>query len=242
MDILAIGAHPDDCELFMGGTLAKMAALGYQVAIADLTRGECATRGTPEGRGMEAEQAAKILGLTKRIPLDLGDSRVGLDPDHRTEVVRLLRRERPMLVFSHGSEDRHPDHERVCRLVREAYFFANVAGFDSGQERFRPAALIEFMGNTLVSHVSPSFIVPINESFQQKIEALRAYKSQFYDPQAASPETWIGSKAYFDQIEARARHWGSLIGENYGEAFSYRGLLAVGDPVPFFREAGAKGG
>jgi bacillithiol biosynthesis deacetylase BshB1 len=242
MDILAIGAHPDDCELFMGGTLAKMAALGYKVAIADLTRGECATRGTPEMRRMEAEQAAKVLGLTKRIPLDLGDSRVGLDPADRTEVVRLLRRERPLLVFSHGPDDRHPDHERVCRLVREACFFANVAGFDTGQKRFRPAALVEFIGNTLFSHVTPSFIVPINETFEQKVESLRAYKSQFYDPQGTAGETWISSKVYFEQIEARDRYWGSLIGENYGEAFSYRGLLAVGDPVPFFKEAGGKGG
>jgi len=240
MDVLAIGAHPDDCELFMGGTLARLADLGYEVAIADLTRGESASRGTPEVRRNEAEQAAMILGVAKRICLDLGDGQIGLDPKHRVEVIRLLRTERPLLVFAHSPDDRHPDHERAGRLVREACFFAYVEGFDTGQERFRPTALIEFIGNTVGGPPKPSFAVPIGKTFDRKMKALRAYKSQFYDPEYAAPETWISSKLYFEQIEARARYWGSLIGENYGEAFCYQGLLALSDPVAFFKEMGAR--
>lgn len=242
MDVLAMGAHPDDCELFMGGTLAKLADLGYRVAVADLTRGECASRGTAETRRREAEQAAAILGLAERFALDLGDGRIGLEPDHRAEVVRLLRAKRPTVVFAHNPDDRHPDHERAGRLVREACFFANVEGFETGQERFRPTALIEFVGNTVGVPPTPSFIVPISETFDRKIESLRAYKSQFYNPEFDGPGTWISSKAYFEHIEVRARYWGSLIGENYGEVFCYRGLLAIGDPVAFFKAMGVKGG
>jgi len=242
MDVLAIGAHPDDCELFMGGTLAKLADRGYRVAVADLTRGELASRGTAETRRKEAEQAAAILGLAERFSLDLGDGRIGLDPEHRTQVVRLLRDQRPTVVFAHGPDDRHPDHERASRLAREACFFANVEGFETGQERFRSAALIEFVGNTVGSPPTPSFVVPISETYSRKIEALRAYESQFYNPELDGPDTWISSRAYFEHIEAWARYWGSLIGENYGEVFCYRGLLAVGDPVAVFKEMGAKGG
>jgi len=236
MDVLAIGAHPDDCELFMGGTLAKLADRGYQVAIADLTRGDYASRGTAELRHDEAQRSAAILGLTKRISLDLGDTRVGLDPAHRTEVVRVLRAERPALVFTHGADNRHPDHTRTCHLVREACFLANVAGLDTGQERFRPAALIEFVGGTIGPPPPPSFVVPINETFARKMEALRAYKSQFYDPEFIGPDTLLSSKAYFRQIEAQARHWGSLIAENYGEPFYMRASLALEDPVAHFRK------
>jgi bacillithiol biosynthesis deacetylase BshB1 len=242
MDVLAIGAHPDDCELFMGGTLAKLSDLGHEVAIADLSRGECASRGTPEIRAREAEQASKILGLAKRICLDLGDTRIGLDAEHRVKVVNLLRAERPFLVFTHSPDERHPDHGHANRLVREACFFAYVGGVDTGRGRFDPATLIEFIGDTLAAPPSPSFVVPIGETFSRKMESLRAYESQFHNPDFIGPDTWHSSKGYFEQIEARARYWGSLIGENFGEGFCYRGTLAIGDPVAFFRNARAKGG
>lgn len=241
MDVLAIGAHPDDCELFMGGTLAKLSDLGYQVAIADLSRGERASRGTPETRRQETERASEILGLARRISLDLGDTQIGLNPDHRTDVIRLLRAERPSLIFTHSADERHPDHDRAHRLVREAFFLAHVAGVETGQEPFEPSALIEFLGDNLGVHPTPSFVVAINETFSRKMDALRAYKSQFYNPEFIGPDTWHSSKGYFEQIEARARYWGSLIGENFGEAFRYQGALAVRDPVGFFRNAAAKG-
>ncbi len=241
MDVLAIGAHPDDCELLMGGTLAKLAERGYRVAVADLTRGECGSRGTPEMRSAEAAEAARILGLTKRIALDLGDSRIGLDPGHRLELVRLIRAERPTLIFSHGPDERHPDHRRACQLVREACFFANVAGFDTGQERFGPAALIEFVGGTLAAPPTPSFVVPINETIEKKMAAMRAYKSQFYNPEFEGPETRLSRKGFDQFIESVARFWGTLIGENYGEAFVMRGIPAIEDPVAHFREKAGKG-
>jgi len=235
MDILAIGAHPDDCELFMGGTLATLCDLGYKVAVADLSWGECSSRGTPEVRQREAEQAAKILGLAKRFSLDLGDTQIGLDADHRVKVINLIRAERPFLVFTHGPEERHPDHDRTNRLVREACFFSYVGGLDTGQERFRPAALIEFVGHWTADLPKPSFIVPVGETFSRKMEALRAYASQFHGPGVAGPDTWISSKSFLDSVELQARFWGSLIGENFGEAFFYRGFLALTDPVAFFR-------
>ena len=235
MDVLAIGAHPDDCELFMGGTLAKLSDLGYEVGIADLSRGECGSRGTPKIRQREAEKAARILGLAKRLSLDLGDTRIGLEPDHRVKVINLIRAEQPFLVFTHGPDERHPDHDRANRLVREAFFLAHVVGVATGLEPFEPVALIEFLGDTQGVPPPPSFVIPINETFSRKMDALRAYKSQFYNPGFAGPDTWHSSKGYFEQIETRARYWGSAIGENWGEPFYYRDALAIGDPVGFFR-------
>ncbi|MBM3333055.1 bacillithiol biosynthesis deacetylase BshB1 [Candidatus Sumerlaeota bacterium] len=240
MDVLAIGAHPDDCELFMGGTLAKLAALGYQVAVADLTRGERASRGTPEQRAEEAQAAAKILRLTARLSLDLGDGQVGLGDEDRVKVISLIRSQRPSVIFSHWPEDRHPDHPRVSQLVREAFFFASVERFETAEERFRPGALVEFIGNIVAAPPVPSFIVPISDTFERKMESLRAYKSQFYDHYLSGTRTWISSKTYFDQIEAQARYWGSLIGENYGEPFCCRAPLSIADPVELFKKMGAE--
>lgn len=236
MDVLAIGAHADDCELFMGGTLARMTEAGHAVAIADLTRGECASRGTPELRRREAEEAAKILGVEKRIALDLGDTAVGSDPAHRLEVIRLIRAERPALVFTHDADDRHPDHGRTNRLVREACFFAYVEGIDTGQERFRPRALIEFVGNPESPPGDGVFVVPLTEELiTRKMKSLRAYKSQFYGPEFEGPATWISSETYFQQIQSRARYWGGFVGENYGEPFRYGGVISVSDPMGLFR-------
>lgn len=233
MDVLAIGAHPDDCELFMGATLAKLVGLGYKVAIADLTRGERSSRGSPDIRRREAERAAKILGVAERIGLDLGDTQVGLKPDHREQVVRLLRSVRPSIVFSHDADDRNPDHRRASKLVREACFYSYVERFETGQERFRPRALVEFIGNPTEPVAGRLLVVPVGETFERKMEALRAYESQFHNPQSDGPPTLISSKAYFEQIEARGRYWGSLVGEKYGEVFRYRGLVVVDDPVGF---------
>ncbi len=236
IDVLVIGAHPDD-EMFMGGTLIKMVDQGYHCAVADLTRGERGSRGTPDIRRREAQEAARLLGLTRRISLDLGDAEVGRDPGHRLELIRLLRAERPALIFTHDFDDRNPDHVRANALVREAIFYSYVKGVETGQERFRPLALIEYFGNPTSPWRGPSFIVPITETFDRKVEAMRAYKSQFYNPEYSGPETYISSPGFFEEVEMRARYWGSLIGEKYGESFHYRGLLSVSDPVGFFQKA-----
>lgn len=233
LDVLVFGAHPDD-EVFMGGTIAKLADRGYRIGVCDLTRGECGSRGTPEDRAREAEEAARILGIAQRIALDLGDTQIGLRGDHRLAVVRVLREARPTLVFVHEADDRNPDHVRTNRLVREACFYAYVKGIETGQERFRPQALIEYYGNPTTHAHGATFVVPISETFARKMEAMRAYKSQFFNPEFSGPETFVSSKTFFEQIEARARYWGSLVGENYGEIFRYRGLITIGDPVDFF--------
>lgn len=239
-DVLAIGAHPDD-ELFMGGTLAKMADQGYQCVVADLTRGERGSRGSPDMRRREAQDAAAILGLAKRISLDLGDSEIGRDPGHRLEVIRLLRSVRPTLVFTHDADDRNPDHVRANQLVREALFYSYVKGVDTGQERHKITALIEYFGNPTAALREASFVVPITETFERKLQAMRAYKSQFYNPEFDAPETYISSRTFFDEVEIRARYWGSLIGEKYGESFRYRGMISVSNPVVFFQKVTMEG-
>ena len=219
MEMLAFGAHPDDCELFAGGTLARLSRAGRCVGIVDLTRGEMASRGSPEERAEEMREASKVLGIASRKTLDLGDTRLEVSRDNCLQIVRILRTERPGVVLTHYLRDRHPDHERAYRLVREACFLSDVAGVDTGQERHGVAALYCFPGNMTRMDVTPSFVVDVSDVFEQKLEAIRAYRSQFHNPDYSGEPTYISSEAYFDLIRARARVYGDLIGVTFGEAF-----------------------
>ena len=147
LDALAIGAHPDDVELVCGGTLLKLASLGYRVGILDMARGESGTRGSAEIRAREAEAAARELGLAVRDNLELPDAHIWLDEDSRVRMVRKLRQYRPRVVFTHYWEDPHPDHAHTCQIVREAAHVAGLAKYDAetGQERFRPQTVAHFM-------------------------------------------------------------------------------------------------
>jgi bacillithiol biosynthesis deacetylase BshB1 len=230
LDALAIAAHPDDVELSAGGTLVKLAAMGYRTGILDLTRGEMGTRGTPEGRAAEAAEASRALGLTRRENLDLGDARVGIDEESRRRLVRALRRHRPRLVLTQHWEDPHPDHAHTSRLVREACHISGLARYDpnSGQGRWRPNCIAYFL---FPRDVVPSFVVDISQEAARKWEAIRAHASQFHDPQSSEPESRVSTREFLREVEARDRYWGALIGVEAGEAFLVREALNVEDPV-----------
>ncbi len=232
MDLLAIGAHPDDCELFCGGLLALMARQGYKTGICDLTRGEAASRGTPEERAAEAAEAAKILRIGERVILDLGDA--GLENTHeaRQAVVEVLRRLRPKVVATFYPDDRHPDHIRAHHLVREAVFYCGVGNFTASGERLqeRPE-LFYFIGNVRNGMVSHDFIVPIDDVFEIKREALAAYGSQFYNPSYIGPKTMISSPDFIESLEARARVFGQSVGAKYGESFALDRSPAIANPL-----------
>jgi bacillithiol biosynthesis deacetylase BshB1 len=222
LDCLAIGAHPDDAELFAGGTLALAQRLGRRVGILDLTRGECATRGTAEMRIAEARAAADILGLGVRETLDLGDGDLANSQEHRKTLVEAIRRLRPRIVLTHGRQDRHPDHRRAHELVQDAIFMANVGGFPAGGERWRVEAQAYFLGNSLHAVHRADWIVDVSQTFEIKLASLRAYQTQFlansddpHDPGA----TYIASSEFWDQIGISARLWGHRIGVGYGEPF-----------------------
>ena len=236
LDLLAVGAHPDDVELFAGGLMADSTRRGYSVGIAHLTRGESATRGTPEERRGEAFEAAKVLGVApERVAfLDLGDALLENSHANRLEIVRLVRRFRPRLVAYHHPVDRHPDHRKASRLVEDALFYARLGRIDTGQPPHKPHGRLLFYNNSLPPE-PPSFIADVTAGFPQKIEALRAYRSQFHNPDYAGEATYISSSGYFEQIEARARYYGGFIGVRFGEPYSVVQPVGVRNPVAFLR-------
>ena len=230
IDVLAIFAHPDDVELTVGGTLLKMKSLGYKTGALDVTRGDMGTRGTVEGRAKEAEEAAKILKLDIRENLELPDGHVWVTEETRTKLVRVLRRLKPKIILTHQYDDPHPDHNHIAQLVREAARLASMQKYDgeSGQERTN----VPIVAHNVFSHrVIPSFIVDISAFLDEKMQAITAHKSQFYNPASNELETRLTSKDYLNELENRARHFGSLIGVAAGEPFFVREALNVEDPI-----------
>ena len=229
-DALFIGAHPDDVEILAGGTVARMAAAGKKVVVADATEGEMGSRGTVEERREEAAAAAKTLGV-QRTNLLLNDGRISEDlPKAIEAVVRVLREYRPKLVFTHESGDHHPDHNAVSRAVKYACFQSNVLKYETGQERFKPSRLFYFVGSRAKMPETPSFVVDITDSYEKKLEALRCYKSQLANPDYKGPETYISSDIAWHMIEMRAGFFGGLISTRYGEGFIANEPLRIDDP------------
>jgi bacillithiol biosynthesis deacetylase BshB1 len=230
LDALAIAAHPDDVELSIGGTLSKLAAMGYKTGVLDMTRGEAGTRGTPELRVQESADAARLLGLSIRENLDLGDARVWPNEESRVKLVRVLRRLRPRVIFTQHHDDPHPDHAHTAQIVREAAHISGLARYDaqSGQERWRPSCVAYFL---FPRTIAPSFIVDITDTWQRKWETIRAHASQFHNPQSREPQSRVSTPQFLREVEARDRYWGALIGVEYGEAFYVREALNIADPV-----------
>ena len=229
IDILAVFSHPDDAELTMAGTLIKLKSKGHRVGIADLTRGEMGTRGTPEIRAKEALDAARVMGLELRTNLELPDGHVILNDESRQTVVRALRRYRPRVVFTSHWDDPHPDHAATARIVREAARLASIRNYDrkAGQESIKMPAIAHAVYSRLVV---PSFVVDISDFAEKKMEAIRAYASQFYNAHSKEPATRIAEKGFLREIEDRTRYYGSLIGVEAGEPFYVREALNLDDP------------
>jgi bacillithiol biosynthesis deacetylase BshB1 len=213
LDLLAVGAHPDDVEVHVGGLLALAADRGLRTGILDLTRGELGTRGTPEGRAEEAREAARILGAARTL-LDLPDGRFGEDEAARNPVAAALRDLRPAVLVLPSPEDRHPDHRRAHRLVREAAFCAGLAAYPLPGEPWRPEALAWVGGE---NPGRPDLVVDVSAVWARRMAAFDAFGSQFSaDP--SQPPTRIAHPAFRRGIEGRAMHWGSLVQADYAEA------------------------
>ncbi len=230
VDILAIFAHPDDMELTVGGTLLKMKSLGYRTGALDVTGGEMGTRGTPAGRAEEASEAARILKLDLRENLGLADGHVFVDDESRTKLVRVLRRLKPEVILTHQYDDPHPDHNHIAQLVRESARLASMRKYDEdfGQERTNVPIVAH---NVFSRHLLPSFIVDVSEFLEQKMQSIKAHKSQFHNPESNEPETRLTNAGFLDELENRSRYFGSLIGAAAGEPFYVREALNVDDPI-----------
>jgi N-acetylglucosamine malate deacetylase 1 len=231
VDALAIGAHPDDLELAMGGTLLRLKSLGYKVGMVDMTRGEMGSRGTPESRAAEAAAAFEILGVDFRENLDLGDQHVQDTPDRRRAVVECIRRHKPKIVFTHWLQDRHPDHEGTAILVKHAMFLASAKNAEADGEPHTAKRLLHFP-----SHWVPELnvFVDITEFYERKIRAAHAHTSQFYIPGSAAFATQLARPEFWEDLDARFRNFGTQIGVRYAEAFFVREKFRIDDPVGFF--------
>jgi len=235
LDILAISPHPDDAELHCGGVLRKMADLGHSCGIVDLTAGEMGTRGTVETRTQEASDAAVILGVTERQNLNLPDAHLDQCQAHRNAIIQAIRTFRPQTVLIPTKDARHPDHRFTSILAQDASFLAGLAKIETGQAPHRPQQLIYYYTHYTYRQNPPSFIVDITDQYDRKLEAVKAYETQFHDPDSTAPATFISRPEFLEEIEIQNRYYGTLIGKKYGEPFIVREYLEMDDPVEYFR-------
>lgn len=233
VDILVLAAHPDDAEMSCGGTLARQIALGQSVAIVDLTRGELGTRGTPQIREAEARRASEIIGITTRENLEFADGFFENDRQHQLRVVEAIRRYRPQILIANAIEDRHPDHGKGAALAQTAHFIAGLrqvvthdAHTGQPQQAWRPPYLYHYIQDR---YIRPDFVVDVSDFWQQKVESIRAFRSQFYNPESDEPESYISSPAFFEFLMARGREMGHRIGVEFGEGFTSLRQIGVSD-------------
>lgn len=219
IDVLAVGAHPDDVELGCAGTIAKLIKLGYKVVIVDLTEGELGTRGTKEIRSREAALAAKILGVKTRLNLNLQDTEIENNRINLLKLIKIIRKYKPeILLFPHW-HDRHPDHTKAHQLCKEAWYYSGLANIKTTenakvQEAWRPLTYFNFM---MKLEFIPSIIIDISDVYHIRQKAVKAYKSQFYNPKSKDPETLLSKKSFLEFLDIRAKHYGQLIGVEHGE-------------------------
>ncbi len=229
LDILAFGAHPDDVELGCAGTLAKEIALGKKVGIIDLTRGELGTRGSAEIRDVEAENAAKILGISARENLKMRDGFFQNDEAHQLQVIQMIRKYQPEIVLCNAIHDRHIDHAKGSKLVSDACFLSGLQKIDTHldgekQTAWRPKVVYHYIQ---WENIQPDFVVDISGYMDIKMKAIMAYDSQFFNPNTNEPVTPIATKNFLDSIKYRSQDLGRLIGTDFAEGFTTERHLAV---------------
>ncbi|SDH30583.1 bacillithiol biosynthesis deacetylase BshB1 [Winogradskyella thalassocola] len=231
LDILAIGAHPDDVELGCGATLAKEVSKGKKVGIIDLTRGELGTRGTAETRDEEAFNSAKILGVQSRINMRFADGFFVNDKAHQLEIIKMIRYYRPEILICNAIDDRHIDHPKGSQLVSDACFLSGLKKIETfyndekqPQDPWRPKVVYHYIQ---WKDIKPDVVVDVSGFMDKKEKSVLAYKTQFFDPNSKEPETPISSKNFTDSIDYRARNLGRLIGVEHAEGYTVERFVAV---------------
>lgn len=229
IDILAIGAHPDDVELSCGATLAKEISHGKTVGILDLTRGELGTRGTAEIRDEEGKRAAEILGARFRHNLEFSDGFLVNNEASQLEIIKIIRKYQPEIVLCNAVDDRHPDHKKASKLVSDACFLSGLRKIETIHERnhqkaWRPKHVYHYIQ---WKNLEPDFVVDVSGFMDKKIEAVFAFASQFYDENSKEPMTPIASENFKESLTYRARELGRLVGVEYGEGFTAERYVAI---------------
>ena len=229
LDILVFAVHPDDAELGCSGTILKHIAEGKKVGIVDFTRGELGTRGTAATRDEEAKDSAAILGLHARENLRFKDGFFKNDEEHQLEVIKMIRKYKPEIILTNALHDRHPDHGRAGDLANDAIFLSGLIKIESTidnvmQEAWRPRLVLQYIQDR---YIAPDIIVDISDFIDQKTACIRAFKTQFDNPDRNEPQTYISSPEFLEAVIGRSREFGKIIGAKYGEGFTSRKLLGV---------------
>jgi bacillithiol biosynthesis deacetylase BshB1 len=225
LDILVLAAHPDDAELGCGGTILHHVSLGHKVGVVDFTQGELGTRGTVQTREQEAAASAKILGLSVRENLKLADGFFKNDEAHQRKVIQAIRKYQPEIVLANAVYDRHSDHGRAAELASDACFLSGLAKIETFDEQgntqkpWRPKVVYHYIQSLFIE---PDFVMDVSAHWQKKVEAIKAFKTQFYDPNSSEPQTYISSPDFLRMIESRGVELGHAIGVKYAEGFTVK--------------------
>ena len=231
LDILAFAAHPDDVEMSCGATIAKYTSQGKKVGIVDFTQGQMGTRGTPELRLKEAAKAAEILELAVRENLGFEDIYFKNDIEHQTKVVAMIRKYQPDIILANAPKDRHPDHGKAAELVKSAVFLAGLQKLETTHEGkpqspWRPRSVYHYIQSNMLK---PDFVEDVSGYWEQRNDSIRAFASQFHDPNSKEPETFISSPEFMLMLDARGKMLGQSIGAKFGEGFVVNRNLGVTD-------------
>jgi bacillithiol biosynthesis deacetylase BshB1 len=223
LDVLVMAVHPDDAELACSGTILKLVSEGKKVGILDFTAGELGTRGSAEIRLAEAADSAKILGLSVRENLGLRDGFFKNDEEHQLQIIKIIRKYQPEIVIANAIEDRHPDHGRAAALAYDACFYSGLRRIETFDEHnhsqvaWRPKNVFHYIQDR---YIEPDFVIDVTKFWDQKLESIKAFKSQFFDPNSPEPVSYISSFDFLDFIEARSREMGHKIGSTHGEGYT----------------------
>ena len=224
IDILVFGAHPDDVELGCGGTVIKLISQGKKIAIIDLTKGELGTRGTSQTRKEECKNATKILGVEIRENMDFKDGFFENDEKHKLALIKKIREYCPEIVIANAPSDRHPDHGRASQIVLDACFLSGLEKVETKQKIWRPKAIYHYIQ---FNNSKPDLVVDISSQMDKKLEAVIAYKTQFYDAESKEKETIISKKGFLKSVKYRAQDLGRLSHCKYAEGFIAHQMLKV---------------
>lgn len=238
LDILAFGVHPDDVELSCAGVLLMEKASGKKTGIIDLTQGELGTRGTAETRKKEAADAAAILGVDIRENLEMADGFFKNDETHQRQVITAIRKYQPEIILCNAPSDRHPDHGRSAKLVSDAAFLSGLKKIETTfngqpQQHWRPKYVFHYIQDRLLH---PNFVMDISDVFEQKIEAVKAYATQFHNPGSSEPQTYISTPDFLESVIYRHKWFGKMIGVKYAEGFISEKMIGFGSFDNFIKQ------
>jgi bacillithiol biosynthesis deacetylase BshB1 len=238
LDVLAFGVHPDDVELSCAGVLLVEKKNGKKTGIIDLTAGELGTRGTGKIRKAEAEAAAKILGVDVRENLGMADGFLQNDEAHQRKIITAIRTYQPEIILCNAPEDRHPDHGRSSKLVADAAFLSGLQKIETNingmaQKAWRPKYVFRYIQDRMLN---PDFVIDITDVFEQKIEAIKTFKTQFHNPGTDEPETYISTPDFLDSVIYRHKWFGKMIGVKYAEGFISEKMIGLKNFDPIIKE------